>query len=106
MKVRLIMPGPGHTGNILWHGKFPMRGGRFPSDHPCSSKDGGADKAVQFGTSPSLDKFRNRGYWASCFPEGDGITFTTLKQQSYDTCKRDVINCFGWEIGVAKETTG
>lgn len=64
MKVHLSMPTNECHGNIMWRGRYPMRGGRFPKDHPCAINPGG------------LQRFREAlECWASCFPEGDGIVF-------------------------------
>ena len=44
---------------------------------------------------PSIEAFRARGYWASAFPQGDGIT---LRHEEYDdtNCLEDVRSCFPW----------
>lgn len=101
MQVRYVHPTPNCHGNILWQGKYPMRGGVFPHSHPLGidSKD---YKVVQnngqFHSAPPLEAFRQRGYWASCFPEGDGITMTCLKRQGIEQVKTDIAECFGWEV--------
>ena len=46
------------------------------------------------GTSDELAQFRARGYWASCFPEGDGITWKPENGQSDEQCLRDIRECF------------
>lgn len=95
-------------GNIIWANRdqgsaycpvsrFAARNGRFPKDHPVApngSAYGG--NAAQIGTSDVLTKFRERGYWASCFPEGDGITWQPINGQDDDQCLRDIRECFGW----------
>lgn len=63
--------------NIIWAGKFPMRAGKFPKDHPCIENP----KPMVFGPTPPsggdcLSEFRRHFPDASCFPEGDGICFT------------------------------
>ena len=75
-------------GNIIWANrdrgsayyrvsKFAPRNGRFPNDHPAApGADVTSNDRAEFATSPSLQAFRARGYWASCFPEGDGITLS------------------------------
>ena|SRR3990167_1738157 len=96
LKVRYIHEWQGeHTGNILWHENWPMRGGLFPAGHPCSGRAGSSGEV---GTSPQMEAFRNRGYWASCFPEGDGITMTCGLGQTRDEVVRDIQECFGWEV--------
>lgn len=86
-------------GNILWPGKFEARGGRFPPNHPCAA---GAEMFGRRGTGEGgegqeLDAFRARGYWASCFPEGDGITWKPKRGQSDEQCITDIRECFGWD---------
>jgi hypothetical protein len=81
-------------GNIIWTGKFPMRNGRFPADHPVGGATGIVD---QCGNGPGIEAFRQRGYWASCFPEGDGITWKPLREQNNEQCMTDIRECFGWE---------
>ena len=81
-------------GNILWQEKHPMRNGRFPPDHPVGGKFAG----VAVRGSSALTQFRERGYWASCFPEGDGITWKPLNGQSDAQCLADIAECFGWEL--------
>lgn len=88
----------GHHGNLRWIGAFPMRAGRFPLTHPVAPGEALADGA-QLGRSEGLAAFRARGYWASCFPEGDGITFRPLNGQDATTELDDIRACWpGWEI--------
>ena len=95
-----------NTGNIIWAerdrgsayyrvSKFAMNGGKFPKDHPVG---GGSDTACQMGTGENIQRFRARGYWASCFPEGDGITWKPLNGQSDDQCLADIVTAFGWDV--------
>lgn len=81
----------GQTGvckwNILWWGRWPMRGGVFPKAHPCVTSPGAA----------GLERFRSLGYWASCFPEGDGVTFTLPESKAREDVRKDVEECFGFE---------
>lgn len=88
------------SGNLMWPGKFPQRRGWFPREHPAA---GGtkfcSDGAMQIGQSPVLAAFRARGYWASCFPEGDGITWKPLHGQSDEQALADARACFtDWRI--------
>lgn len=86
-------------GNIRWVGKHEARRGVFPADHPCAPKTpmfGEPDMRGQGGVSPALDAFRERGYWASCFPEGDGITWKPERGQGDEQCIADIRECFGW----------
>lgn len=95
-------------GNIIWAerdrgssyyrvSRFAASGGKFPKDHPVAPSSGTFGKDAQGGTSPILEAFRARGYWASCFPEGDGITWKPLNGQSDDQCLKDIQECFGLE---------
>lgn len=82
-------------GNIIWADKYPMRGGKFPSGHPiCGSV--GKDFS-QYGDGQNIVAFRGRGYWASCFPEGDGITWKPERGQSDEQCMVDIRESFGWD---------
>lgn len=81
-------------GNIMWNGKFPMRNGKFPPTHPCADGDG---FKMEMGKGSGLVAFRERGYWASCFPEGDGITWEPRNGQSNEQCLKDIKECFDWD---------
>ena len=92
-----------YMGNIQWaEGPFPMRHGKFPRDHPCAP---GANPPSwplvyannQLGHSQGIEAFRARGYWASCFPEGDGITWQPTQGQTDAQCLQDIRECFGWD---------
>lgn len=90
MKVRYIHESPLAGGgkqmsNIMWDEKWPMRGGELPPDHPCETHAG------QFA------EFKNRGYWANPFPEGDGITLDP-KGKEAERVVRDIEECLGWEV--------
>lgn len=99
MKVEYIHGSPGvHTGNILWDGRWPMRNGKFPVSHPVGGGMEGLDG--QFSTSPAMEQFRARGYWASSFPEGDGITMRCKSGQPCEQVTKDIVECFGWEVEV------
>ncbi len=106
LTVRYIegVPGISHS-NIVWDGEFKARG-RFPSNHPCApgslvfdvTKHGDAFGSDQFGTSPTLEAFRRLGYWASCFPEGDGITMKEPPGKTRADVVRDIEATFGWVV--------
>lgn len=88
-----------HNGNINWGKSWPMMHGKFPKTHPvgggfCDEDDG------QCGSSEAMRAFRERGYWASCFPEGDGITWRPLNGQTLQQTATDVRECFGWNVSV------
>lgn len=85
--------------NIIWQPAWPMRNGTFPSGHPCF----GNPRPLTFGVEPEttdpLGRFRGRGYFASCFPEGDGISFAPLNDERPDeVVMRDIAECFGFEV--------
>lgn len=99
MKVKYIHPRKGICyGNILWPGKWPMRGGKFPADHPIEPRGGECQNDFQCGQSETMRRFRERGYWASCSPEGDGIAFDCLNDQTPKQVVKDIIECFGFEV--------
>lgn len=94
VKVYPYRKGVGY-GNIIWPGKFEMRDGRFPKDHPVGGDTNGY--TGQYGSGDTIKVFRARGYWASCFPEGDGITWEPLNGQSDEQCIVDIRESFGWD---------
>lgn len=85
-------------GNMMWKGpRFEMRHGKFPKEHPVGG--GFRDDGDQCGNGKTIKEFRGIGYWASCFPEGDGITWKPLKGQSDEQCLLDMQNCFpDWDL--------
>lgn len=88
------------NGNIIWPKKWPMRHGVFPPEHPVG---GHAGEGCEFGDGENIKRLRSLGYWASCFPEGDGITWKPLAGQSDQQCIDDIKSAFGWDAvwGVA-----
>lgn len=86
------------TGNIIWPKKYPMRGGVFPIDHPCAPGKAPMDDTGQFGSSDALSTFRALEYWASCFPEGDGITMKPPPNKSDENVVADIERTFGWTV--------
>lgn len=96
-------------GNIIWAerdrgseyyrvSKFQMQGGAFPADHPVGGTRDEKDGS-QMGSGEKIEAFRARGYWASCFPEGDGITFSHEDIRSDERVIADIQECFGWDVG-------
>jgi hypothetical protein len=76
-----------HLGNIMW----PKSLGTSNKTHPVTSVGCDAD-------SP-LGKFRALGYFASCFPEGDGITMKDESgEKSANDVAEDIRRCFGWDV--------
>lgn len=105
---------PLSTANIIWAecnlgslsyrvSRFAMRNGRFPPNHPCCPNSG-SGSGSEMGDSDSIKAFRERGYWASCFPEGDGITLywwsspEEFPKKSKEAVISDIRDCFGWEV--------
>lgn len=74
------------AANILWKEKCSMRAGEFPPEHPC------VVNADRFRT------FKERGYWANPFPEGDGITLDLKKDVTAEQVVKDIQECFGWDV--------
>ena len=96
------IPGVGY-GNIMWPGRYPMRGGKFRADHPASPLGGFNDAPdFQCGATGEMPQFRERGYWASCFPEGDGITMKCLAGQDAAKVASDIADVFGWVVAVKR----
>lgn len=60
----LIHPRGDHMGNLLWPGVLP------------------ADQATALAVS--IAAVTAQGYWASPFPEGDGVTFKRSGESSHD----------------------
>lgn len=108
------------TANIIWAqrdrgsayyrtSRYAMRAGKFPPDHPCAPFDAPAPPdSSQIGGSKALNAFRERGYWASCFPEGDGITLKWWgdvpepSEKTEEQVMQDIRECFGWEVAKAR----
>ncbi len=75
------------TANIFWKGKWPVQAGYvFPPDHPCMADPNG------------MTQFRSKGYGASPFPEGDGVTLAAMNDRSAEQVIADIKECFAWEV--------
>jgi hypothetical protein len=101
MQVRYIHGEPGKfASNIMWSPAVPMRNGKFPPNHPVAAGSTFHPNAgdSQLGTSDAMNRFRERGYWASCFPEGDGITMNCLNGQDAEKVAADIAEVFGWNV--------
>lgn len=115
LKVRYHPQTVRSNGNIMFPRRWPMRGGVFPSSHPCatdpkptvmckcrSKRHDETDYTDVPGEQPESDtplgRFRARGYWASCFPEGDGMCFDPLDGQTGEQVVRDIEACFDWTV--------
>lgn len=108
---------PMSSANIIWAernqgsayyrtSKYAMKAGKFPPTHPCAPFDNhDSDDHSQMGDSKKLAAFRDRGYWASCFPEGDGITLKWwgdggegFDSRTPEQVMKDIQECFGWAL--------
>lgn len=99
LTVRYIHEVPGVSyGNIMWPGRFPMRHGVFPQDHPAAP--GRRIFGGEIGDTGQMQAFRARGYWASCFPEGDGITMKVERGQTPEQVAADIRAVFGWDVRI------
>ena len=87
--------------NVMWHGRWPMRNGQFPSRHPVGGTSV-SDGSMQLGTSNGIAKFRAKGYWASCFPEGDGMIVEVPPERDADAVADDIRECFGWQVKIKR----
>lgn len=78
-KVAAVLLPPHHeyTGNLLWNASEVI------------------GRETQIGAS--INQLRELGYWASAFPEGDGVTFTEDSgKKRNDELVLDVQSCFEW----------
>jgi hypothetical protein len=91
--IRLVPYTATNYGMVFWSGRWPMSAGAFPPDHPVG---GGHSLTMQFGFSADMLSFRARGYWASCYPEGDGFCFQPRRDQTLVTTFIDIRECFEW----------
>lgn len=76
MKAFLLPPHDNYLGNLLWS--------------PFQSEDRTAD------IEASLSKIVNMDYWASPYPEGDGVTFKPNTKKTEDEITSDFKECFEW----------
>jgi hypothetical protein len=105
LKVALRIGTPGQSyWNVLWSDipggirPVPMRGGVFPDHHPVVFASGGSRGVASPGGS-KMDELRALGYWASCFPEGDGITFKPNDDaRPPEQVAQDFEAVFGWLV--------
>lgn len=104
LKVALRVGTPGMCyWNIVWSRipggipPAPMRGGSFPKHHPVVVASGGRPGTTASGDK--MDELRALGYWASCFPEGDGITFQPNDPgRTPEQVALDFEKVFGWVV--------
>lgn len=89
----------GGKANIMWRQVHRMSGGKFPPSHPIG---GGNAGNMQFGQSDAMTAFRALGYWASCFPGGDGIVLDLPEGKDAAAVARDIQETFGWNVKVKR----
>lgn len=82
--------------NLLWSGRWPRRGGTHPSPHPCheNPKPMAWRGDIIPESSDPLGRLRSRGYFASCFPEGDGLAFRPPANKTLAQVELDFKECF------------
>lgn len=83
MKAFLLPPYDNYPGNLLWS--------------PFQSEEYTAK------INASLNKIVNMDYWASPFPEGDGVTFKPNTKKTEDEITSDFKECFDW-LDIVKAT--
>ena len=79
MKARFVPPRENCSGNLLWN----------------KSIFNDSKSKIEI----SLGKLREIGYWASAFPEGDGVTFNVTDEtstKSNDEMFDDFLSAFDW----------
>lgn len=93
INLRYISYKPGIAyGNLMFEGKsFPMKGGKFPKDHPFAGSTDGMKTYPSIGTGDKLDRLRAIGYYISCFPEGDGLCYQPPKGRDDEQIRYDII---------------
>lgn len=88
MKVDYYHQEKNFYGNIKWAEDM----GKSKDTHPVESL------SKVKGVHP-IEKFRSLGYYASCFPEGDGIAIKDeSEQKTPGMVADDIISCFGWDV--------
>lgn len=99
MKVEYIRGKKGVSkSNIMFPKSWPMRGGKFPKDHPCADNIIPLTFGPTAATDDPLGKFRQVYPDASCFPEGDGICFTEETLKLHWQVMSEIQACFGWVV--------
>lgn len=105
LSVKYIHPVPDLChGNLMWEGKrFPMRGGKFPKDHPIEGA-----RMIVFSSDYSKDETKfstmvELGYFFSCFPEGDGVVIDPVRDQTPEQVKADIEKVFGFNVEITKK---
>lgn len=120
MKTKLYSAATGANGkplsywNLKWdHVTLGIRHQRwdpkkrlfmFAPPHPCHENPVPTvwGREEQPNTNDPLGRLRARGYLASCFPEGDGISFEPPQGRSVDQVADDFLECFGFDVEVVR----
>ena len=85
MQATLKPPRNPYAGNLLWDTKDALN--------------------FHFEIIRSLEEIRNLGYWASPFPEGDGVTFIDESKKKKDfEILNDFRSCFEW-LNISLDST-
>lgn len=76
----------------------------FAPPHPCHENPVPTvfGREEQPDTDDQLGKLRARGYLASCFPEGDGISFEPPKGRTMEQVATDFRECFNFDVEVVR----
>ena len=88
MKAKLLLPRQNQNGNLLW----------CIEDISTYASE----------LSKSIEIIKQKGYWASPFPEGDGVTFScenTVMVRNEEDVLKDFVDAFDW-LDVILGTTG
>lgn len=93
VRAVVLAPDGNISGNVVW--------GNI-GHHNSHGLPRGCWKPEDFSFRPSdgmMELFRSRGYLASRFPEGDGITFKPERGQELTVIEQDVSECFDLDTG-------
>ena len=82
----------------MWTGVYRQKDGVFPAKHPLPCTLYNAKDCTQYGTAPQLEAFRLRKYWASAYPQGDGLCILGLNNQTPQQVVSDIEEVFNWEV--------
>ena len=93
VRAVVLAPKGNISGNVVW-GNIGHH-----NDHGQSAQCWRPEDFPFRPTRNQLGLFRSRGYWASCFPEGDGLTFRPERGQELAMMEQDVSECFGLDTG-------
>lgn len=96
LNVKYFHQKPNFYGNVMWDKEL----GQSDKTHPVTSVE-------TTGNLSPLEKIRSLGYYASCFPEGDGMAINDESgKKSAGEVASDLKKCFNWEIEIHKGKPG